>query len=508
MRLEDLVKQAALKTPDASAVRAVDGNATYAELNTLADEIARCLLDHGVRRGDRVAFWLDKGLLAIATMQAVLRCGAAYVPLDPKSPPARVQYVLDSCKPTAVVTMARRTKRVDLGERSLILLDDGVPVPSAHHELPVLPELGELGDDELMHEIAYILFTSGSTGTPKGVCISHGNALAFVEWAVDEVGVTAEDHFSNHAPFHFDLSVFDLYACFWVGGRLSVASEMLSYAPGRLVDFMRTEQITVWYSVPSALLMMMERGELLEDPAVEPRVVVFAGEPFPVRQLGQLRMTWPNARMFNWYGPTETNVCTSYELPKGEVPARAVPIGRAASRATLLIMTDKGGLAGCGEEGELYVEGPTVMAGYWGGPSQGSRYPTGDLVRWNQDGQIEYIGRRDSMLKIRGNRVEPAEVEAALERHPEIAHAAVSIVGTGRNVELVGFVVPRTHGDHPSLLSIKRACAEYLPAYMLVDRVVWLEQLPTTSNGKRDNLRLCGPMTDSLNVDSTTEGGA
>jgi amino acid adenylation domain-containing protein len=486
MRLEALVKRAAVNTPDAPAVRAADGTATYAELDTLADDVARCLLERGVEPGDRVAFWLDKGLMAIATMQAVLRCGAAYVPLDPKSPPARIQFVLESCAPRVLVTTSRRAKRVQPGEAAVLVVDKGVPHVDAPVELPQLPDAeGEDFSDEL----AYILFTSGSTGTPKGVCLSHRNALSFVEWAVEEAGVSSEDHFSNHAPFHFDLSVFDLYACFWVGGRLSVASEMLSFAPGRLVDFIRNEEISVWYSVPSALVMMMENGGLLDDPELEPRVVIFAGEPFPVRQLGHLRAGWGNARMFNWYGPTETNVCTSYELGKDEIPTRAVPIGRAASHAAAVVVTDHARLARRGEEGELYIEGPTVMLGYWGGEPQGPGYPTGDRVRWNADGQLEYIGRRDAMLKVRGNRVEPAEVEAALERHPEITHAAVTVDGTGRSADLVAFLVPKG-SERPSLLSVKRVCAAYLPAYMIVDRIVWLEQMPLTSNGKRDNRRL------------------
>ncbi|MCA9685122.1 MAG: AMP-binding protein, partial [Myxococcales bacterium] len=237
-------------------MRAPDGAATYAELDQLADDLAHGLRERGVVPGDRVALWLDKGLQAVAVMQATLRCGAAYVPIDSKSPPARVQLILDECRPKVVVTKARNLSRVKLRGATAMLMDMGID----RFARPFVME-EERGTDEL----AYILFTSGSTGIPKGVCISHRNALAFVEWSAKAIGAVAEDHFANHAPFHFDLSVFDLYVSFLVGARVCIAGELLSLAADRLVDFMREEQISVWYSVPSALIMMMDGGRLLAD---------------------------------------------------------------------------------------------------------------------------------------------------------------------------------------------------------------------------------------------------
>ena len=480
MRLETLVRRAARQTPDAPAVWAPDGQATYAELDQLADTLARRLLALGVEPGDRVAFWLDRGLNAIVTMQAVLRCGAAYVPLDPKSPPARIRFVVDSCAPTVVVCTGKRAARLEFSG-TVLLLDGGVEGADCRVSLPRL-------DPEATDDLAYILFTSGSTGTPKGVCLSHRNALAFVDWATTTIAADPSDRFASFAPFHFDLSVFDIYGCFAVAGRLCIASEMLSLAPARIVGFVREHEISVWYSVPS-LLMLMEDTGLFDEPALEPRVVIFAGEAFPVAPLGRLRVSWPGARMFNWYGPTETNVCTSYEVKSP--PTSPIPIGGPASDAVLDVLDEDGRPVGVGEEGELHVAGPTVMLGYWGGEPQPATYATGDRVRINERGDLEFIGRNDSMLKVRGNRVEAAEVEAALRGHPDVEDAFVGVDGSGRQAKLVAALLGGSEaGKRPSLLSIKRVCAEVLPAYMIVDRVCWLDDFPRTRNGKRDRQRL------------------
>ncbi len=492
MTLEQLVLDAVARRPEAIAIVAGERAWDYAELDRQADLAAAGLHALGVGRGDRVALWDDKSARIVAAMQGALRLGAAYVPIDPQSPPARARLVFSDCEVRALVTSAARAGDLGEGVPPLLLIDGSAAGPTlSWAALPSLPPPPRSLPDEL----AYILYTSGSTGRPKGVCISHENALAFVRWAAREVALRDGDVLSSHAPFHFDLSVFDLYAAFACGARVCLVPEAAAYAPRRLVELMMREQISVWYSVPSALILMMEHGGLLDAALPALRAVVFAGEVFPAKHLSRLRarLAAP-VRLWNWYGPTETNVCTSYELgatlPLDASGAAVIPIGHAASDDRIWLRGDDGQPAAAGQPGELMVEGPTVMLGYWGQPPQTGAYATGDIARLDGDGEYAYLGRRDHMLKVRGHRIEPAEIEAALLDHPDLREAAVVVEGAGVEAHLVAFAALVPGARRPPLLALKERCARRLPRPMIIDEVRWLEALPRTGNGKIDRARL------------------
>ncbi|MBE1489190.1 amino acid adenylation domain-containing protein [Plantactinospora soyae] len=473
--LPDLVRDAARRTPHAASVRAGDTTLSYLELDLLADRYACALAASGVGPGDRVVLWTAKSVDTVAVMQATLRLGAVYVPVTSSNPAPRVRRIADGCAAAVV-----------LGEEAL----DGDPRSVSLAELRAMPRRPDSPDPTVEvratpEDCAFILYTSGSTGAPKGVCISHRNALAFVHWAVAETGLTADDRLANHAPFNFDLSVFDLYGAFHAGACVDLVPAALAYAPKALTRFLVEHDITVWYSVPSALQLMAGDGGLLDHgPPPSLRVCVFAGEPFPIADVLRLRAAWPAVRMFNWYGPTETNVCTSYEVTSLDLDrTRPLPIGTACS-------SDRVWLDPAGAElAEIVVDGPTVMLGYWGHPRQDGPYRTGDLGRVDADGNLEYVGRLDQMVKVRGHRVEPGEIEAVLSTHPAVETVAVVVAGTGFAAKIYAVVVP-VDGHRPTTLGLKAHCAAQLPTYMVIDAMRLVPELPRTPNGKVDRAAL------------------
>jgi L-proline---[L-prolyl-carrier protein] ligase len=479
VKLHELVREQAGHSPERLAVTGPDGQLTYGELDSEADALAWVLARRGVRPGDRVAVWLPKSVRAVTVMQAALRLGAVYVPVDPLGPVARTTQVVRDCAPRVVVTTA---------EWAANLRPHGVtaamPYPDGLKRVPPVPDPGGGPED-----LAYVLYTSGSTGAPKGVCLSHRNAMAFVDWAAAEILAGPADRFANHAPLHFDLSILDLYSAFRAGASVHLIPTEISFAPSLLVDYLMRHKITVWYSVPSALILMMRDGGLLK---VSPsdfslRILLFAGEVFPVKYLRSLREHFPSVRLLNLYGPTETNVCAFHEV--GSIPADQVgpvPIGKACSGDKIWAVRDDGTLAGPGEEGELVVDGPSVMLGYWGRPGQHGRpYRTGDRVILLDSGDYQYLGRLDGMVKVRGYRIEVGEIEATLQAHPGIADVAVGLSGTGMDAKIVAYVVPGGR-TRPDLLDLKRHCAATLPRHMIIDAVRFVPELPRTATGKLD----------------------
>ncbi len=395
-----------------------------------------------------------------------MRAGAAYVPVDPSSPPRAEVITRDSGAMTDAQDAAAYVSRVLDAERR----HGGNAGPSG-----VRPGPGDL---------AYILYTSGSTGAPKGVMLTHANALSFVEWAARELGLTADDRLSSHAPFHFDLSVFDLYASAAAGATVFLVPEESTRFGASTAEFVRGHAITVWYSVPSAIVQWVTQGGVDPSMLASLRHVVFAGEVFPTRYLRRLRALVPHARLWNWYGPTETNVCTYHVVTDEDLATDdAIPIGRPCDDYPTSVL----------DEGELVVGGPAVTPGYWDdpaksaaalftGPDGGRWYRTGDLVVAGSDGEYRFLGRRDHQVKVRGYRVELGEVEAAIYAHEAVCEACVVTVEDERlGHDLVAFVA----GDIAPL-EVRRHVASRLPRYMVPSRVELSGELPKTHTGKID----------------------
>ena len=505
MRLDRLVTPWASRTPDRVAVEGADETLTYRELDGLANRFARALRASGLSRGERVGIHLPRSGRGVAAMLGALRAGAVFVPLDPGSPPSRMALIAKDCGLKHVFIspslLAGWVSAGACGEVAHFFLSGDGPTPAAPSPAVVHPwsELQETdssppdtspagqppaGDPD---ELAYLLYTSGSTGVPKGVMLSHRNALAFVDWAADLIALSERDRVASVAPFHFDLSVFDVWSSLSRGATVVIVDEAAVVSGRRMLDRIHERAITVWYSVPSALMLMLDSGDLAERGATSLRVVFFAGEVFPIKHLRRTMAAIPKARFYNLFGPTETNVCLAYEVPEAPAAdAAAIPIGKASCGDTVSIVRPDGTPTSDDEVGELLVEGPTVMLGYWdGGNRTPARhpYPTGDLVSRRADGEIMYHGRRDHMVKIHGFRVELGEVEAALNAHPGIAEA----IAFAADQKLVAVAVVSDKGV--SVMEIKRHCATRLPRYMIPSEVRLVAQLPRTSSGKIDRVR-------------------
>jgi amino acid adenylation domain-containing protein len=524
--LQNLLTETAARTPQRLAIASSDCQLSYEELDRLSTKVARALRRLGVARGDRVAILAPKSAAAVTGLYGVLKTGACYVPLDPKAPAQRLAYVVRDCGARVIIADETRldlaaTIAADLPEPGCVLAmglsgqqaADAAACAQVYHATiqpwaEVAAESAEPLDQDpaIETDLAYILYTSGSTGTPKGVMISHRNSLTFVEWAAAAAGLTAEDRVCSPAPMHFDLSVFDIYATCLAGACMTVIPDGTTTFPISIAQWLEAERLTVWYSVPSVLTLLACFGSLAKFDLSRLRTVIFAGEVFPPKYLSRLMAELPRCRYLNWYGPTETNVCTAYEVEAGDPDAGAVPIGRACANTEVFAVTSDGRLVSSpDEEGELYVRGPALMRGYWGQPAKTGEvlvehplaaghgelvYRTGDLVTLGQEGNYLYLGRRDSMVKIRGYRVELGEVEAALYRHPAVREAAVVPISDELLGSRLRAVVAVDEAASLSREALLDHCRQWLPTYMVPDIAEFREARPRTSTGKVDRARL------------------
>jgi amino acid adenylation domain-containing protein len=503
--LSRYLERSAGEYPDRVAIVDADGTrVTYRQLDEQSSRLAGFLAARGIEPGDRVGIVAPKSADVVSALFGAMKAGAAYVPADYSAPVARNRTLLSDCRAKAVFldpgcgdvvqewpsSPAPQVIWLDRGGGAKAALS-GTPWRDAAGHAP-LTERRTVGPQGL----AYILYTSGSTGVPKGVVLTHENATAFVDWCSDEFRPTGEDRFGSHAPFHFDLSVLDLYVSLKHGAALFLVPEAVGKSPRDLAGFIAGNALTVWYSTPSILSLLVQFGELEKHECSALRLVLFAGEVFPVKHLRRIVERWPQAAFFNLYGPTETNVCTFARIPPSVPPDRTepYPIGFACPHCETLVLDAAGGRkVSPGEEGLLHIAGPSVFSGYWNRPGdpifverEGRRwYNTGDVVREAPGAGFVYLGRRDRMVKRRGYRIELAEIEGGLYQHERVREAAAIAVEGDAGVRIVAYVAPAA-GERPSIVELKTFCGRALPSYMNPDVFVLVDALPRTSTGKVD----------------------
>ena len=511
--LVNLLEHSVLARPDAIAVEEASSAAlalSYRALDVLSDRVRDYLVAAGVKRGDRVGIYAQKSIDAYAALLGAMKAGAAYVPVDVNAPAARAAYILNNCAVRALITEAKLVPAWEgearaLGDLPRVLALDEVgggaglsaaldgAAPSAQTDtVRVAPE-----------DLAYILYTSGSTGKPKGVMLTHENAMGFVRWCSDTFQPSSSDRFSSHAPFHFDLSILDLYLPLAHAATVVLINADQGKEPVGLADLIASRKLTVWYSTPTILSVLAQFGKMERHDYTALHTVFFAGEVFPVKHLRAVKRLLPHARFFNLYGPTETNVCNYHPIPDvvPEDRTEPYPIGAVCSQLRGRTVDENGVDVARGAEGELIIAGPNVMQGYWHLPEQTGRafiidaegtrwYRTGDVVVEPPDGAYVYVGRRDRMVKRRGYRIELGEIEAGLYRHTGVKEAAVvSGKAADGGVSIVAFL--SCNGDKPpTIVDLKRFCAGVMPNYMIPDTFRVLDALPKTSTDKMDYQRL------------------
>jgi amino acid adenylation domain-containing protein len=514
--LQQLLQKSAARYPEKLAVWARGRSITYRELEERSNQLAHLLQQRGVRKGERVGIYFPKCVESVIAMLGVVKAGGVYVPLDPQAPTERVGYIIGNCGICALITRADKRRALDKATLSSlsfsILIDEA---PQSSNGADVIP-WGMLAEYPASHaprvtltetDLAYILYTSGSTGRPKGVMLTHQNALTFVEWCAAEFQITSEDRLSNHAPLHFDLSVFDVYNTLEAGAALYMITEDLALFPSRLAEAIAARGITVWYSVPSALILLLLHADLNAERLKRLRMILFAGEVFPMKYLRQLAERMPGVDLYNLYGPTETNVCTYYKVERDRLAGMdKLPIGIACENTEVFAVNDQNEIVTeAGGTGELYVRGPAVTYGYWADaektrkmvvPNTNQRnfqekvYRTGDLVQLGQDANYYFLGRRDSMIKSRGYRIELGEIENALLSHPSVKEAVAVAIPDDIVGSRIRAVVAFHDGVSLAPAELQHYCGTQIPKYMIPEAIDFRPELPKTSTGKIDRVQL------------------
>jgi amino acid adenylation domain-containing protein len=502
--------------PDKVAVTDGKERLTYEELELLSNRLAHCLRGGGVARQDCVVIYMQRSINCLVAMLGILKADAIYVPIDQKSPAERLKKIIGDCRPRALICdsstingLADEAHFPD-SRPPIISLDNQGRRPKPPGAC-FLEDVRACSDEQPPYrnnetDTAYVLYTSGSTGSPKGVMTSHANINNYIEWATNFLAIGATDKILGTAPFHFDMSTFDIFSTLKTGATLCVAKDNLLLFPEMLLRFMEREEITIWKGISSLLMYIERAGILAKDRLPTLRKILFGGESLPAKYLIRWMETYPDKHFYNAYGPTEaTGISLCYpvrDIPQN--PGDRIPIGKPCKDATVFLLKEDNSLAGTGEIGELCITGTCLSKGYLNDRAKTAHafinntfatgggeyiYKTGDLAQLRPDGNYEFIDRIDNQVKFLGYRIELCEIEQALLAIKEINAVAVQLLQSTHEglTELVAFY--ESEKDlAPS--GIMATLAAHLPKYMLPRQLIKLECLPRNDRGKICRLSL------------------
>lgn len=428
---------------------------TYLQLNQKIKEIEVLFVSENLKKGSLLILQADKSFDSLAYLLCCIKMGIIYIPVDPNSPKDRLKKIITSSQANAILTPDYSIEH--LNNKHLSLNKDA----------------------------CCILYTSGSTGIPKGVVCSSKAIQAFIEWSIDEFHIDANDVLTAFAPFHFDLSTFDIFASLSTGASLWLIDKSLGSNFRLLGEYIPIVKPSVWYATPTVYMLLNQYGNLTDQYC--PRITLFAGEVFPIHELNTLRKKWKKSSFYNLYGPTETNVCTYFKVPeKIELERKTpYPIGSACSYAKTKISTSN----------ELLITGKSLMIEYFHNKkATDQKFVTEDNEKWIKTGdlvgmegnQIIYKDRMDRMVKRNGYRIELGEVENILTDHEKIMTVACVKITEEQTNKIIAFYT----GEKLSQLNLKMYCNQKLLNYMIPDSFVHIDKLPINSNGKVDHIQL------------------
>jgi amino acid adenylation domain-containing protein/thioester reductase-like protein len=497
------IEERVARTPDAVAVVYEDKTLTYARLNARANQLARYLRARGIGPDKLVGICVDRSLEMVVGLLGILKAGGAYVPIDPNYPADRVAYMVKDSSPKVLLTQAHLQKRLPHTESEVVVLDDGWEEISRYGEENLDPRELELTSRNL----AYVIYTSGSTGHPKGAMNEHGALINRLQWMQSAYQLNASDRVLQKTPFSFDVSVWEFFWTLMSGAQLVVARPQGHQDPEYLRDVIEARGVTTLHFVPSMLQAFLEGHRAGRCPNV--RHVVCSGEELSGSLQQKFFDCFPHAQLSNLYGPTEAAVdVTVWECRQEDGRAR-VPIGRPIANTQMYVLDRHGKPVPLGVAGEIYIGGVQVGRGYLNRPQltaerfikdpfsadpQARLYRTGDVGKWRADGAIEYLGRNDHQVKIRGLRIELGEIEAQLIRNDQVREAVVlAREDAPGEKRLVAYLVPSDASRVPSIDALRTYLKSLVPEYMVPSAFVQLERLPLSPNGKLDRKALPAP---------------
>jgi len=503
--------------PEKDAVTTPSKKSSYEQLYTLSNKLGNCLIANHVARQDRVCFCLTRSSKCITAIFGILKADAIYVPIDFKSPSERNIQIIKDCKPSCLIcdgeTLPKIVEAISHVHNppKVIVLADGRDVQKSlidsficQEEIDQYPDI-QPEYNNLDKDIAYILYTSGSTGSPKGVMISHLNIMNYINWAVECFEITQEDSILNTAPFHFDMSTFDIFCSLKTGATLCIAPQNYLLFPNKLLTYIEKERVTIWKGISSLLMYLVLTGSLQNDRIPMLKKILFGGEVLHTKYLVEWMNIFPEKLFYNVYGPTEaTGISTYYPVEKIPSSHESVPIGKPCTNTEVLLLKNDKSIAQLGEVGELCIRGSSLSRGYWNDQAKTDRsyvpnpvskipsdtiYRTGDLALLRADGNYEFIGRKDDQVKWMGHRIQLGEIETALLSVKEVKNAAVILSESEdlKSRELVAFLEVEDGGDASMIMTELEL---KVPRYMVPTRNVLTQCIPRTSRGKIDRQKL------------------